>query len=592
MRINPTIDPTTQLAFSISANKGVYAILLGSGVSRSAGIPSGWEITLDLVRRVAITQDVEEQPDWEKWYRDTTGQEPNYSELLKELAALPAERRAILDRYIEPDEQDREEGRKIPTKAHHAIAQLVLSGHIRVIVTTNFDRLMENALREHGVEPTVVSSEDALRGAEPLTHSHCYLLKLHGDYKDARILNTDQELSVYPKNYNRLLERIFDEHGLIVCGWSGEWDNALRTALLKVRNRRYSMYWATLGTLGDEARKLVAHHKAKTIQITGADEFFQTLQQQIEILESSQRHDPQSVDLLVNSTKHYLSKPEYRIQLDDLFSQETTRLCGQLDNFQETQKDLRSRIQRYDSITEPLARMAGVLGRWGDDKESSLVLDVIRTLYRRTTGRTTDKSKRHPFVHSYPAVLVLTAYGIGLLKAERWQTSYQLFAATLPSSADHNVSQTVVSALLPQLWEGYDSLRWEEIEKIPQTLSEHLLEVMTKWQESFVGVEGNFVRLFDRFELMGSLADFDKHDESALKRELEHATATSSIQYLFKIPIGRVDHDASSACGLLQELEDKAFTSKLLQAGYAKGNERILRLFVKHFKFNLKTSYS
>ena len=37
-----------------------------------------------------------------------------------------------------------------------AIARLVRSGHVRVIVTTNFDRLMENALREEGIEPTVV----------------------------------------------------------------------------------------------------------------------------------------------------------------------------------------------------------------------------------------------------------------------------------------------------------------------------------------------------------------------------------------------------------------------------------------------------
>lgn len=36
-------DPTTQIAFSMFENKGVYAVLLGSGVSRSAGIPTGWE---------------------------------------------------------------------------------------------------------------------------------------------------------------------------------------------------------------------------------------------------------------------------------------------------------------------------------------------------------------------------------------------------------------------------------------------------------------------------------------------------------------------------------------------------------------------
>ena len=78
-------DPLTQLAFSVYENGGVFALLLGSGLSRSAEIPTGWEITLDLVRRVALAQGVEPQPDWGKWYRETTGQEPNYSMLLEEL---------------------------------------------------------------------------------------------------------------------------------------------------------------------------------------------------------------------------------------------------------------------------------------------------------------------------------------------------------------------------------------------------------------------------------------------------------------------------------------------------------------------------
>ena len=57
-------DPITQLAFSVYENKGVFAVLLGSGLSRSAEIPTGWEITLDLVRRVAVAQGVPEQSDW------------------------------------------------------------------------------------------------------------------------------------------------------------------------------------------------------------------------------------------------------------------------------------------------------------------------------------------------------------------------------------------------------------------------------------------------------------------------------------------------------------------------------------------------
>ena len=41
--------PELSLAFSVHSGPGTYALLLGSGVSRAAGVPTGWEVTLDLV---------------------------------------------------------------------------------------------------------------------------------------------------------------------------------------------------------------------------------------------------------------------------------------------------------------------------------------------------------------------------------------------------------------------------------------------------------------------------------------------------------------------------------------------------------------
>ena len=192
---------------------------------------------MDLVRRVAMAKGVEEQDDWVKWYVEAEGKEPDCLEVLAQVASTSTERRAILHPYIEPSEEDREEGRKIPASGHSAFARLVQQGYVRVIVTTNFDRLMETALREIGIEPTVITSPDRLGGAEPLTHSTCFILKLHGDYKDTRILNTDEELNAYPDPYNKVLDRIFDEHGLIVCGWSGEWDYAPSSTLYKICSR-------------------------------------------------------------------------------------------------------------------------------------------------------------------------------------------------------------------------------------------------------------------------------------------------------------------------------------------------------------------
>ncbi len=323
-------NPTTQLAFAIHENPGVYALLLGSGLSGSASIPTGWEITLDLVRRVALAEGVDEQDDWAKWYREREGADPDYSVLLAQLSASPAERQAILQNYIEPTEEERASGLKVPTPGHRAIARLVASGLVKVIITTNFDRLLEMALRENGVEPTVVGSADALQGAPPLPHCACYILKLHGDYKDSRILNTEDELASYPDGIDRQLDRIFDEHGLIVCGWSGEWDAALRTAILRAPGRRYGTYWITRGTPRERAIALIDHRQARTIEVQDADSFFTGLQQRLETLKITGAQNPVSVDLQVATVKRYLARPDDRIRLDALVEEELARVHARL----------------------------------------------------------------------------------------------------------------------------------------------------------------------------------------------------------------------------------------------------------------------
>jgi NAD-dependent SIR2 family protein deacetylase len=143
-----TIDPNELLALSVHDRPGVYALLLGSGVSRSAGIPTGWEIVVDLLRKLAALQNLSVASDVElvDWYRQKYDQEPEYSTLLDAIARRPEERQQLLRPYFEPNDDEREQGLKQPTVAHRAIAQLAARGLVRVIVTTNFDRLIETAL--------------------------------------------------------------------------------------------------------------------------------------------------------------------------------------------------------------------------------------------------------------------------------------------------------------------------------------------------------------------------------------------------------------------------------------------------------------
>ena len=361
------IDPVQSLAFSIQANRGVYAVLLGSGVSRPAKIPTGWEVTLDLIRKLAKLCGEVCDPDPELWYQTKFGRSANYSDLLNELAKTTAERQQLLRPYWEPNDQEREEGEKKPTAAHRAIAALAAKRFIRVILTTNFDRLMETALGDEGVVPTVLSSRDQVRGTLPLIHTQCCVFKLHGDYLDVRIRNTPAELDQYPPEFDQLLDRIFDEFGLIVCGWSAEWDGALRAALERAPSRRFTTYWAARDKPGNEAQRLIDHRRAQVIRIKDADDFFQSVEQFVESIEVYSRPHPLSTEAAVASLKRYIPESRYRIQLLDLVNVTVERVVEVISGEafaaagpRPTTESVTARVCHYEAACSTLLSLATI----------------------------------------------------------------------------------------------------------------------------------------------------------------------------------------------------------------------------------------
>ena len=165
------MDDTLNLAYSIHHNPGVYALLLGSGVSQSVNIPTGWEL------RNRIIKDLEDLGEQE------IPENIGLDELLKSVAKTPSERNSIVRKHIEPTDADRGNGEKIPSSAHKAIAQLMKAGAVRLVLTTNFDRLLESALEEINVPFNVISSEAMIHSAVPIQHAQATIIKLHGDYR-------------------------------------------------------------------------------------------------------------------------------------------------------------------------------------------------------------------------------------------------------------------------------------------------------------------------------------------------------------------------------------------------------------------------
>ena len=115
---------TTTIPFSIHSNKGIYALLLGSGISKASGIPAGWDIVTDLIKKPAALNKDKCLPNPEEWFKTKYKEEPDYSNILARLVPAPSERVNFLKPYFEPNEQDREQNLKLPSSAHKAISKV------------------------------------------------------------------------------------------------------------------------------------------------------------------------------------------------------------------------------------------------------------------------------------------------------------------------------------------------------------------------------------------------------------------------------------------------------------------------------------
>ncbi|MBK7366101.1 MAG: SIR2 family protein [Nitrosomonas sp.] len=506
------IDPINSLSFSIQANPGVYAVLLGSGISRSAKVPTGWEITIDLVRKLASVSGEQCDPTPVEWYRAKFGREPNYSELLDSLAKTPAERQQLLRGYWEASEAEREEGAKQPTRAHRSIATLAAQGFIRLIITTNFDRLMETALADVGITPTILSSTDQVHGALPLIHTRCCLFKIHGDYFDTRIRNTPEELATYPTEFDALLDRIFDEFGLIVCGWSAEWDEALRKAITRAPSRRFSTYWATRGDLGDAAQQLITQRDAQVLPVKDADTFFQALQQQVQSLEEFSRPHPLSTDAAVASLKRYLSEPKYRIQLADLVNGEIERVVESTtgDNFElqgqsapNNTQAITSRVRAYEAACETLLSMAPIAGLWAEESHFHLWQNALAQLSVR---RGEAGYKVWVELQRYPATLLLYALGLGAVEGGHLKFLGKLFSTTVhrENSVDLPAVQLLPAFAVIGTVESAKLL--EGMERRYAPLNDWLHDLLKRYLKRLINNDNRFTFAFDKLEILMALS--------------------------------------------------------------------------------------
>lgn len=433
------IERLTTLAFSVYTNKGAYALLLGAGISRSAHIPSGWEVEIKLIEQLATTHGVANLEDWHQWYKDKYGHSADYSSLLEALVKTPTERVQLMKGFFEPTDDEKELGWKEPTMTHRAIAKLAKNGYIRVILTTNFDRLLERALEAEGVVPQVICHESDIEKATPIVHGKTpTIVKINGDYIDCRFRNTTEELDDYPVTMKNYISRIFEDYGLVTCGWSAVWDKGLVDIINGSSTSRYNSFFTNVEEASDILKTLATSRHGEVMQIIGADNLFTELYEQVKALEKSNTSRSMSHDMMMARIKKYLSSELYNIEYSDsiekLGSEAYDKIMAKASyNFALTPDQFSAYFDLHNNAVKPLMDAAILAVRWGKAYHIEIFGDILVKLCTKPFKNGESHINGTQYLHAFGATLLLNTVGVACIKYDRFTELNHILKLSVPA---------------------------------------------------------------------------------------------------------------------------------------------------------------
>jgi len=336
---------------------------------------------------------------------------------------------------------------------------------------------------------------------------------LHGDYMDTRIKNTPEELAKYPKKVDKYLDRVLDEFGLIICGWSAEYDIALRNALYRRKNRRFSTYWTVKGKLCEDAIQLSNHLISEQIPIESANQLFSQLLEKVEALKDIEKPHPLTLPLAITTTKRYLSEDKYRIKLYDLVSEEVQKVYCELhsERFANVENNLTNDTfqKRLHAYEESLTIFRGILNTivyFDKGKYSDLIaMSIERLVPQESTLRENFSFNRYP-------LLILT-YSIGMIALER--ENYKNLAALLLFShfEDNDEKKHIIEIINSQRVFTGKWIKWLPTypeSGTPKTpVSDYLYSYMRAIVNTYLPDDKKYEEFFDIFEYLTGLIYLD-----------------------------------------------------------------------------------
>ena len=273
-----------------------FAVLLGAGASRSAGIPTASEMADELAIGFYKREEGQDPPDdleelWEwaaqsSWYKDREQawkkKFPNVDESFCRYAACMAELKgARRQRYLLECCQRA----TAPNWAHLFVAQLIAEDYVDIVLTTNFDDLMRRALLLFPGALPVLCEHAQTANYVLLDMPRPQIVHLHGSAIHYDTSHTPDDVQQLRGNFEHVVTSVLQNRGLLVVGYRGA-EPGVMGALqdqLGYFPPPYRLYWIAHGKseehLTEATRELLALHPGEHLAMLGqdADEFFARL---------------------------------------------------------------------------------------------------------------------------------------------------------------------------------------------------------------------------------------------------------------------------------------------------------------------------
>lgn len=245
-----------------------FCFILGAGASKQSKILTGNDLAKQWMEELKNLYDEDELVSWKK-QKDINDENvaQKYCDIYEKRFELePLEGYYYLQKVMKD---------KNPSFGYSVLVQMLTSTNNNVVITTNFDSLVEDAMFIYTKEKPLVCGHESLAGFIKPIMDRPLIAKIHRDLLfDPK--NTKEGTSNLSNSWREALINVFKFYTPIVIGYGGN-DGSLMGFLNdidKINGTLFWCYWNGGQEPDNEVKGLISKHAGYLVPIDGFDEFF------------------------------------------------------------------------------------------------------------------------------------------------------------------------------------------------------------------------------------------------------------------------------------------------------------------------------